>query len=317
MNYGTKMFFKNFFTICIVIVFSSSNLFAQRHLRGKLIKQDTWKNKKLEYVSDELCVFIKQGKTKKEVLELFSKFQGKLGREIDKDFLVIVFPDSTDIISIAKQLKDNPLLKAIEPNAVGRALLSPNDTYFQNGKQWALYNYGQNPPNGASGADIDIKKAWDLTSASKADMVAVLDSGIPIVNGNLSHEDLDDANRFILGNDYSGENDNSVKDKYGHGSHVLGILGAETNNNKGIAGVVYDGTFLIVQVFDEEGIGDAPGFYLGVKYAVDNGAKVINASVGYSYTGMSALEAAVIHAKNNNVIIAAAAGNDEIYDDMI
>ncbi len=312
MNSSFKMFVKHFCTLCFVIAIFSPSLFAQQgYVKGKMIKRGLWKNHPLEYVADELCVFIKQGKTKQEVLMLFSKFKGQLSREIDeRGFTVVIFPDSTDVISIAEQLNGNSIIKAIEPNAVCRALLIPNDTYFQSGKQWALYNYGQDPPDGTIDADIDMMKAWDITWASSADILAVLDSGIPIVNGNLAHGDLDDSNRFILGNDYSGENDNSVKDEYGHGSHVLGIIGAETNNSQGIAGVVYDGTFLIIQAFDGYGYGTEDGFYDAVEYAVDNDAKVINFSGGFSYSPSTTLESAVSYADDDDVIIVAAAGND-------
>ncbi|MBC8186275.1 S8 family serine peptidase [candidate division KSB1 bacterium] len=312
MNSSFKMFVKHFCILCFVIAIFSPSLFAQQgYVKGKMIKRGLWKNHPLEYVADELCVFIKQGKTKQEVLTLFSKFKGQLSREIDeRGFTVVVFPDSTNVISIAEQLNGNTIIKAIEPNAVCRALLIPNDTYFQSGKQWALYNYGQDPPDGTIDADIDMMKAWDITRASSADILAVLDSGIPIVNGNLSHGDLDDSNRFLLGNDYSGENDNSVKDEYGHGSHILGIIGAETNNSQGIAGVVYNGTFLIIQTFDASGDGTEDGFYDAVEYAVDNDAKVINFSGGYSYQSSATLESAVSYADDNDVIIVAAAGNE-------
>ncbi|NOY73061.1 MAG: S8 family serine peptidase [Gammaproteobacteria bacterium] len=312
MNSSFKMFVKHFCTLYMVITIFSTSLFAQQgYIKGKMIKRGLWKNHSLEYVADELCVFIKQGKTKQEVLTLFNKFKGQLSREIDeRGFTVVTFPDSTDVISIAEQLNKNSAIKAIEPNTVCRALLIPNDTYFQSGKQWALYNYGQDPPDGTIDADIDMMKAWDITQASSADILAVLDSGIPIVNGNLSHGDLDDANRFILGNDYSGENDNSVKDEYGHGTHVLGIIGAETNNSQGIAGIIYDGTFLIIQAFDGYGYGTEEGFYDAVKYAVDYGAKVINFSGGFGYYPSTTLESAVSYADDNDAIIVASTGND-------
>jgi len=309
------MLVKNFTLFVFVMVIFSPGLYAQQgYVKGKMIKQDLWKNGLIEYVADELCVFVEQGKTKQEVLALFSNFKGQLSREIDeRGFTVVIFPDSTDVISIAKQLNGNSVIKAIEPNAVCRALLMPNDTYFQSSKQWALYNYGQDPPDGTTDADIDMIKAWNISQANHADIVAVLDSGIPIVSGNLSHEDLNDTNRFILGNDYSGEHDNSVKDDFGHGSHVLGIIGAETNNSQGIAGIIYDGTFLIIQAFDGYGYGTEDGFYDAVKYAVDYGAKVINFSGGFGYHPSTTLESAVSYADDNDVIIVASTGNDS-YD---
>jgi len=136
MNFPFKRFVKHFGALCFVIVILSPNLFAQQgYVKGKMIKRGLWKNHPFEYVADELCVFVKPGKTKQEVLTLFSKFKGQLSREIDeRGFTVLIFPYSTDVISIAEQLNGNSIIKAIEPNAICRALLIPNDTYFQSGK---------------------------------------------------------------------------------------------------------------------------------------------------------------------------------------
>ena len=299
----------------IVCFLFSSNLFAQDYFGGKLIKKDFWKNHMIEYVSDEVCVFVDKSKSEKEITSLFSIFDGQLKRNIDKGgFTVVSFPDSTNIFSVIDQLKSNPFIKSIEPNQICRPQFSPNDTHYSSGKQWALNNYGQNPPNGTSDADIDMPKAWDIIQGRSADLVAILDSGIPMIDGELSHEDLDDSNRFILGKDYSDEPDTSVTDNYGHGSHVLGIIGSETDNNVGIAGVILDGTFLINQVFDGQGGGDSPGFRYAVMHAVDQGAKVINFSGGFVESD-TAIVSAISYAEDNDVIIVASTGNRiNIYD---
>lgn len=302
---------KKFLILCFcLVVLGSQSLLAQGTVKGKMIKRGFWTNHQLEYVADELCVFVESGIEEKQLTLLFNKYQGTLSRAIDKrGFTLVVFPDSTDIIFVAKELQNNPFIKSIEPKSVCRISFSPNDTAFQNGKQWALYNYGQNPPSGTSDADIDMLKAWDLIKGRSADTVAVLDTGIPIENSNLSHDDLDDSNRFLLGADKSGETDNSIKDENGHGTHVLGIVGAETNNSEGIAGIVLNGKFLIVQTFNDEGYGSANTFKDAVEYAVENGAKVINYSGG-ELNDSSTMEDAVDHADDNGVIIVAATGND-------
>ncbi|KAA3657031.1 MAG: hypothetical protein DWQ10_14135 [Calditrichaeota bacterium] len=309
MKNSFNLISKQFVIAGIFFVFSAQNLFSQGLIKGKMIKRGLWKNQSVEYLADELCVFFKGDIESQDALTLLDKYQGQLSMEIDKKgFTVVIFPDSTDVLSIATQLENSSLISAIEPNTICRISSIPNDTHFLSGKQWALYNYGQNPPDGTYDADIDMLKAWDIVEGLATDTVAVLDTGIPIENGSLSHGDLDDTDRFLLGEDYSGETDDTVKDENGHGTHVLGIVGAETNNNEGIAGVVKNGKFLIVQVFDEYGEGTAAGFYHAVEYAVDYGAKVINFSGAFDLPDTT-VEAAVSYAGDNDVLIIASMGN--------
>jgi|GEM_PF-1745008 len=144
-------------------------------------------------------------------------------------------------------------------------------------------------------------------------IIGILDSGIPMLNGALSHPDLDDTNKIIIGEDETGDGE-GVRDLYGHGTHVAGILSAETNNSVGIAGVADGCKIMVVQVFDSFGGGDWSWFKEGVIYAVDNGAKVINFSGGGYFASQQAYDA-LAYANSHNVFIAAAVGND--YADSI
>ena len=132
-------------------------------------------------------------------------------------------------------------------------------------------------------------------------------------NGSLSHPDLNDANKIILGADCVGDG-NGVKDEYGHGTHVAGIAAAESNNGTGITGVAWNCKIMVVQVFDEYGNGTWTAFYNGVVYAVDyqrnNQDKkvVINYSGGGIYGSQQAIDA-VVYANTYGVPIIASAGN--------
>jgi len=191
---------------------------------------------------------------------------------------------------------------------VNRVQSDPNDPFFLDGHQWALWNWGQNPPAGTSGADINMRNAWEITRGNSSITIAVLDTGIPLVNGSLSHPDLNDPNKFILGADFVDDPVDGVRDNSGHGTHVTGIISAETDNGEGIAGVAGNCRVLAIQVFDANGYGSDAAFYNGVIYAVDNGAKVINYSGGGQYSS-STKELAVQYANNNNVVLVASAGN--------
>ncbi|MFB0516461.1 MAG: S8 family serine peptidase, partial [Candidatus Neomarinimicrobiota bacterium] len=140
-------------------------------------------------------------------------------------------------------------------------------------------------------------------------MIAILDTGIPLVNGSLYHDDLDDPSRFFLGDDIVGDG-NGVKDENGHGSHVTGIAAAESDNDEGIAGVCWDCSILAVQVLDENKNGTDDEFLEGVMYAEEEGGvHIINASLGWS-SPTTKIEDAVQHANDNDIIVVAAAGNE-------
>jgi len=89
---------------------------------------------------------------------------------------------------------------------------TPNDTYFSN--QWYL-------------TKINISSVWDITTGNSNVKIVVLDSGIPLVNGNLLYDDLK-SSIIKKGSNYSGFPGNIV-DNLGHGTHIAGIIGAETN----------------------------------------------------------------------------------------
>lgn len=137
-----------------------------------------------------------------------------------------------------------------------------------------------------------------------------------MLNGTLSHPDLDDQNKIIIGRDFveTLPADTTVRDLLGHGTHVAGIAGAETNNNTGIAGIAWNCKILVVQAFDAGGYSIPQAFYNAVRYTVDyarnnNYKLVINFSGGWN-TAAGPLQDAVAYANSHNVVIVASAGNN-------
>lgn len=184
--------------------------------------------------------------------------------------------------------------------------LHPNDPFYVAGNQWGLHNTGQTPPGGAPDADIDIPEAWDLETGSSDVIVSVLDSGIPMVSGALSHGDLDDGAKVILGQDFVGDGE-GVRDKNGHGTHVAGIISAETNNSVGVAGVCWNCRIMVNQVFSATGSGSHEAFRDGMIYSVDNGADLVNYSGGGSHSATK--EQGATYADSRGVLLVASAGN--------
>jgi subtilisin family serine protease/tetratricopeptide (TPR) repeat protein len=258
-----------------------------------------WKGKNIEVIDDEISIRIKNNASISE----FTNIIDSLG------FQILVFPDEMGI-AILKLNSKFKIIDAIEtlrkinsienaaPIVTVHALVTPNDTYYNN--QWGL-------------AKIGATSAWAVTTGSADVKIGILDSGIPMLNNSLSHPDLQSSARIILGNDYINDGD-GVKDKYGHGTHVAGIASAETNNNTGISGVSWNTKLIIEKVLDFQGSGNSYSVYEGVVDAVVKGAKVINLSFG-STTDDPLFESAILYARshNNGVLLVIAAGN---YDQL-
>ncbi len=150
---------------------------------------------------------------------------------------------------------------------------------------------------------------WFYSSAGvKSDaVVAVIDTGI-----FATHPDLIDniwLNNGSNGYDFV-NNDNNPADDHGHGTHVAGIIGARGNNSVGVTGVMGTNVKLMgVKVLSASGSGGDAGIANGIRFAADQGAHVINMSLGGS--GQStAVRDAMVYALEKKVTIIVAAGNE-------
>lgn len=172
------------------------------------------------------------------------------------------------------------------------------------------------------GADlVNAPTAWQNGHTGKGVIVAVLDTGV-----DYNHEDLknniwtnskeiagngidDDGNGYVddvLGWNFN-SNNNNVLDNNGHGTHVSGTIAAE-NNGIGVTGIAYNSQIMAVKVLDENGSGSYANIANGIRYAVDNGANVINLSLGGN-SGNNTLKSAIEYASSKGVIVVMAAGN--------
>ena len=180
------------------------------------------------------------------------------------------------------------------------------------GEQWALSD-----PQ-ATGA----QEAW-TQSRGNGVLVAILDSGV-----QLSHPDLaanlwrnpgevpgngvdDDRNGFV--DDVNGANmianNGNVDDDEGHGTHVAGIVAARAGNNAGGAGIAPDAKLMAVKVLDANRAGNSSLLARGIRYAVDNGARILNVSLNGDGTSVD-LDDALRYANDRGATIVASAGNN-------
>ncbi|MBD2178225.1 peptidase S8 [Pseudanabaena sp. FACHB-1998] len=161
---------------------------------------------------------------------------------------------------------------------------TPNDPMY--GQQWNL-------------RAIDVEKAWQKTKG-KGITIAVIDTGVSRV------EDLKNT-KFVKGYDFVNDREDASDDN-GHGTHVAGTIAQSTNNNFGVAGIAYEASIMPLKVLSASGGGTISDIAEAIIFAADNGANVINMSLGGG--GESKLmQEAIDYAYKKGVVVVAAAGN--------
>ena len=157
-------------------------------------------------------------------------------------------------------------------------------------RQWAL--------------DAVRATAAHTTGQGAGVVIAVVDSGV-----DLDHEDL--AANLVPGIDVV-DGDDRPQDEFGHGTHVAGIAAAVGGNRRGIVGVAPRASIMPVRVLDEDGTGTSSDVSEGVRWAVDNGADVVNLSLGQAAQGVfgSSLTEAIRYAWDRGAVVVVAAGNE-------
>ncbi len=169
---------------------------------------------------------------------------------------------------------------------------------------------------------IHVPEAWDITTGKEI-IVALIDTGVFI-----DHEDItnkiwsnpkeipgnrrdDDGNGYvddIFGYNFY-NNNNDITDDNGHGTSIAGIIGAETNNNQGLSAINWKAKIMVLKALNELGGGEYQDVAKAIRYAVSNGAKIINMSFG-TYIDDVVLRQAVDYAVNNGVVVVGASGNN-------
>jgi serine protease len=188
-----------------------------------------------------------------------------------------------------------PDVEYAEPDYIASEAIVPNDTYYA--YQWNMTN-------------IYMPQSWNIETGMNTIYVAVLDSGV-----DYNHPDLNSVVNNTYDYDFV-DNDSSAFDERGHGTHVAGIIAAETNNSQGVAGINWGGLYstkiLPIRVLDKTGSGYYSNIAKGIIYAVEHSAKVINMSLG-GKDPSTTLYNAVRYAYLNDILVVAAAGNNGIY----
>ena len=256
------------------------------------------------YRPDEVLVKFKPTLSEQTIKATIAAYQCKRLKRIPRiNVYKIQIQNNLSVEETLFALRRNPDVEYAEPNYIVYATVTPDDPLFD--LQYALYNPGSGPPGSPQGeerADIKATSAWEETKGDEDIVIAILDTGV-----DQDHPDIDEK---IHSSGYDFINvDSDATDDEGHGTYVAGIAAAETDNNEGIAGLAWNCKILPVKVLDNMGVGGYSEMIDGIIWAADNGADVINLSLGGSFPSTS-VENALKYAYDMDVVIVASAGND-------
>jgi thermitase len=210
---------------------------------------------------------------------------GTVASQISAIGVQVVHVPAGQTAAAARAYAAEPTVAYAEPDGTVTATEVPNDPSFN--LQWGM-------------AKVQAPDAWGVTHGSASVPVAVLDTGV-----QASHPDL--AGKVVAAKNFTSST--TLDDVYGHGTHVAGIAAAVSNNSTGVAGLGWNVTVMNAKVLGDNGSGSLSSVAQGVTWAADNGARVINMSLGGT-TASSTLDDAINYASNKGVVVVAAAGNN-------
>lgn len=288
----------------------------------------------LPYVRGSIIVKFKDDASSGAPVAASKQVEGKItSRSSWADFDIVDIPVDADPEAAAATLRARADVEYAQPRYLNHEMSKPNDTLYPN--QWNF-------------PAIDMERAWDIQpGASSSIIVAVLDSGMAFKTTTVQYRsafpfrmtqggplypalgnvtvpfaaapELGESGspRFVAPRDFIW-NDDLPLDLDSHGTHVAGTIGQLTNNSTGTAGMAYNVRLMPVKIiqalWDEifgspfEGTDDVVA--RGIRYAADNGANVINLSIGREDGGPApAVTDAIRYAVDKGAFIAVAAGN--------
>jgi len=234
---------------------------------------------------------------------------------------------------LAERLAAQPEVQYAEPNYIRRHQLTPNDPGYS-ARQWNF-------------PAIDLPRAWDINPGANPNIiVAIVDTGVTSVNQTFTTKTWNGAaiqsinvtfgmnpdmspSKFVSPIDLVSGFGNIVLDSDGHGTHVSSTVAEDTNNGLLDSGVAFNARIMPVKVclsyWDVQfsfSVGGGLGFVpidsggcptsavgQGIRYAADNGAKVINLSLGGPDPSQTEQDA-ITYAVGKGVFVAIAAGNE-------
>lgn len=241
-----------------------------------------------EFAPGQILVKFHPGTPASEIALAHERNRGQTKQLIDQIGVHVVRVPAGDELRAIERYRKNPNVQYAEVDGIVRAMgvtpFTPNDPMLPD--QWGL-------------ARVEATLAWGVTRGSSTIRIAILDTGIDAEHGDITPKVVA-ARNFTTSR--------TVNDRNGHGTHVAGIAAAVTNNARGIAGLGFDSVLMNGKVLGDNGSGQWSWVASGIIWAADNGARVINLSLGAT-SHSAAVEDAVNYAWGQGAVLVAAAGN--------
>lgn len=252
--------------------------------------------------------------TSRRMLLTIDRLQSRLLADENIQFATPELREKYETLMTVKQLRQRDDIEEVSPNYQFHSLRIPNDT---------LYRHQWNFPL------MSLPAAWDITTGSSSVIVAVVDSGVL-----LNHPDL--QGKTISGYDFirnirislDGDGLDNFPDDPGdqspngstfHGSHVTGIIAAQSNNNSGVTGIGWQTKVMPLRVLGKGGAGSDYDIEQAIRFAAklpndsgtlpDQRADVINLSLGGPVIS-SGFQSLIDEVRDSGVVVVAASGND-------
>lgn len=252
-------------------------------------------------------------------VSISSKVDGIYGRHLGRNMYTVDLPPGTDVVAAAAAMRARPGVIAADPDILTYPALVPNDPHYPD-----QYHLPQ----------IKAPLGWDITTGSPSVVIAIIDSGVYLAHADLAPqiwtnpspgqydpvnmpndvhgwnfvENNNDPNPKPTGIDVDG--DGVPDSQAAHGTLVASTAAALGNDNYGCAGVAWGCKIMPLKVFPADAGTPVSTVVAAVNYAVANGAKVINMSIGGGYTDL--FTAPITAAYNAGVVVVCAGGNSGV-----
>lgn len=264
-------------------------------LKDITVKTGHDNEKASHFYENEIVIRFSKEPTEKELKQISKEISGEIPRKLG--YAYVFRSDRMDYKALHTYFSEKWSTQYAEPHFMYLTNDS-NDPFTENvniPNDLLFSEYQWNLPA------IETNRGWNLSKGSKDVIIAVVDTGV-----DLNHTDL--AGQLVPGYNVV-DPKKDPEDDVGHGTHVAGIIGALVNNREGVAGVSWYNKIMPVKALDGSGSGTTYAVAEGIIWATDNGAKIINMSLG-NYADSQFLHDAIKYAYDRDVLLVAASGND-------
>lgn len=234
------------------------------------------------------------------------------GMQVSPSSQVVELHPGETIAQARKRLVASGDVRYVVRNVLARASAwKPNDRY--RGRLWTAFQWNLLAREG-----INALGAWQSQPASRRGgrgvRIAVVDTGVAYRDYGKYRRSPDfNRTRFLYPYDFVAGNALPL-DRAGHGTHVASTIAESTNNGFGLTGIAFAASIIPVRVLDAKGEGDSAGIALGIRWAADHGAQVVNLSLEFDPSTEAAdipdIIDAINYATSKGALVVGAAGND-------